>query len=423
MKTEFLIIGAGPCGLGAAWRLMENNYNDFVIIEKNNYPGGLSASITDPKGFTWDIGGHVYYSKYPYFNKVFKQVLNKHFYLHQRKSYVHLFDCYIPFPFQHNIHFLPKKIYDECLMGLRKRPSLTPKNYSQWLYAKYGKGIAHYFQIPYAKKLWAYPPEKMSFSWYRQRVAPVDVKRRDSSWGPNFNFAYPKSGGNGALWSKIASRINHKTIYNNSLIQLDIKHKMAVFNSGQKINFKYLLTTIPLDELILLIKPRLVEAKQNLEYSSVQLLGLGIKGEPPSILRDKYWLYFPDPSIPFYRANILTNFSPAMAPKKSWSILTESSFSKHRKKFRNIKNSTIKMLVKIGFIQNINDIIDNWQFTINKAYPIPTINRDKLLGKIMPQLEANNIFSRGRFGGWKYEIGNQDHAFMQGVAWTDKYVS
>jgi hypothetical protein len=54
---------------------------------------------------------------------------------------------------------------------------------------------------------------------------------------------------------------------------------------------------------------------------------------------------------------------------------------------------------------------------------VPSLNRDRGLTAIQSALEASDIFSRGRFGAWKYEVSNQDHSFAQGVeavdAWLD----
>lgn len=49
------------------------------------------------------------------------------------------------------------------------------------------------------------------------------------------------------------------------------------------------------------------------------------------------------------------------------------------------------------------------------AYPIPTLDRDEALALTIPWLEGQAIYPRGRFGTWRYEIGNMDHAVKMGI--------
>jgi len=51
-----VIIGAGITGLATAWRLSKEGYK-IIVLERQNFPGGLAASISD-QGFKMDIGPH-----------------------------------------------------------------------------------------------------------------------------------------------------------------------------------------------------------------------------------------------------------------------------------------------------------------------------------------------------------------------------
>ena len=45
----------------------------------------------------------------------------------------------------------------------------------------------------------------------------------------------------------------------------------------------------------------------------------------------------------------------------------------------------------------------------------PVSGFDETLNELIPEFERWGVYSRGRFGMWKYEVSNQDHSFMQGV--------
>ncbi|MGH2611134.1 MAG: NAD(P)-binding protein, partial [Tepidiformaceae bacterium] len=50
-----MILGGGPTGLGAGYRLNEIGHDDWDIYEASDHVGGLAASHRDAAGFTYDI--------------------------------------------------------------------------------------------------------------------------------------------------------------------------------------------------------------------------------------------------------------------------------------------------------------------------------------------------------------------------------
>ena len=60
-----VILGAGLCGLSAAYHLEEAGHSDYLVLERNSEIGGL-ARTTKCQGFSFDHGIHVLYSREPY---------------------------------------------------------------------------------------------------------------------------------------------------------------------------------------------------------------------------------------------------------------------------------------------------------------------------------------------------------------------
>lgn len=147
------------------------------------------------------------------------------------------------------------------------------------------------------------------------------------------------------------------------------------------------------------------------------MVGVGIKRPCPST---KSWMYFPESNCPFYRVTYLSNYSPYMTPDKDryYSLLCETSSSAHKPvDARTIVEDTIVGLERAGLLEpgERDDIVSTWHYYADYSYPVPGVERDAILSRVIPHLESMGIYSRGRFGMWKYEVSNTDHSLMQGV--------
>ncbi|GKT86791.1 UDP-galactopyranose mutase [Colletotrichum tofieldiae] len=70
-----------------------------------------------------------------------------------------------------------------------------------------------------------------------------------------------------------------------------------------------------------------------------------------------------------------------------------------------------------------DEIVSTYHRRFNHGYPTPSLEREGVLKDLLPKLLDQGIYSRGRFGSWRYEVGNQDHSFMLGVEAADNIVN
>lgn len=467
-KHRIVIIGAGPTALGAATRLfelgVERSNTQIIILEQNNFAGGLAKSMMDSNGFLWDMGGHVQFSHYPYFDRTLERAI-PHWNKLKRVSYAFMKDSdsqrrFIPYPVQYNIHLMAEENQRKCLKGLERiteHPVMKkPVNFDQWLVKNFGEELCDVFMRKYNKKVWTVEPQEMNAVWVGERVAVPDIAKikekiaaakrgnlvEESNWGPNSFFKFPKYGGTGVVWRTVAKLVPQSWFhYNHKVVGVNMKKKSVEVlvdgaeNTSSKFSYVLpydtLISTAPLDDMINMANDddaRTLDMKKlanKFVYSHTHVIGIGLSGQPPSFLADKCWMYFPDNDVPFYRITVFSLYSSyhVPVPGKYWSLMGEAAEPKLAADHdywteKNLLNLSINALVNYGYIK-ADQVVSKFYHRLDHGYPVPFLERDQLLDVIQPWLQENSIYSRGRFGGWRYEVGNQDHSLMQGVEVAD----
>lgn len=436
-SPRILIIGAGPTGLGAAWRLNELGHDAWTLCEAAPGPGGLAMSVVDDRGFTWDMGGHVLFSHYKYFDALMDTALGDQWVEHVREAWVWMRQRWVPYPFQNNIWRLPADDLGACLDGLldvyQRSGAPKPATFREWLLAGFGPGLCDTFMFPYNRKVWAYDPAALDVGWMGERVATVDLRRvlrnlahgtDDVGWGPNSTFRFPLHGGTGRIWEAVAARLPQERLqYGRALVSVDPSARVATFADGTTASYDRLISTIPLDVLLTRLRDRPALAAQapRFVHSSSHIVGVGLDGQPPEALTTKCWMYFTEDRVPFYRATVFSNYSPnnVPAPGQQWSLMAEVSESPDKPVDADrVVAEVVDGFVDCGFIAP-SAVVSRWHRRLEHGYPTPWLGRDDVLHPIDAALRAEGIFSRGRFGAWKYEVSNQDHSLMQGVEVVD----
>ncbi|KAJ5155860.1 hypothetical protein N7492_008663 [Penicillium capsulatum] len=459
ISVDVLVIGAGPTGLGAAKRLNQINNPSWLIIDSNETPGGLASTDVTPEGFLYDVGGHVIFSHYKYFDDCIDEALpnEEDWYTHERVSYVRQLGEWVPYPFQNNISVLPKAEQVKCIDGMidaamEARVSNTkPKTFDEWIVRMMGTGIADLFMRPYNYKVWAVPTTKMQCAWLGERVAAPNLKavttnvilnKTAGNWGPNATFRFPARDGTGGIWIAVANTIpkeNTRFGEKGKVSKVNANNKTVTLADGTTIGYSKLVSTMAVDFLAEAMDDKeLIPLTKQLFYSSTHVIGVGIRGERPDrigqlpLLPCHHLLQLLPHNQPEASKKLPTiQLADGSKPKSSdaqegpyWSIMLEVSESS-MKPVNNEKllAESIQGLVNTELLKPGDEIVSTYHRRFDHGYPTPSLEREGALTQILPRLQEQGIWSRGRFGSWRYEVGNQDHSFMLGVEAVDNIVN
>ncbi len=401
-SVRHLICGAGISGLATAAFGKEK---DLLVLEKDLEIGGYCKTVKQD-GFTWDYSGHFFHFKHKDIEAWLRaRMPGQRIRDVQKKSTISYKGKQIDFPFQKNIHQLPQDEFIECLVDVyfaRTRTDGTApppeKNFKEMLYARFGRGIAERFLIPYNEKLYAVDLAELDRDAMGRFFPHADLNdiirnmRTADNASYNAAFTYPE-GGAIEYVKALASEVETSRIcLGEELQSIDLRARVAKTNK-REIHFERLVSSMPLPAL--LRAANLAHDAAAFSWNKVLVFNLGFDKKGP---KDVHWIYYPDRARSFYRIGFYDNIFDA----DRLSLYVELGY-KHGAPV-NVEEAKQKVLRDLRAEGVITDhkLVSSHSVVMDPAYVHITqksIAETARLGRI---LNAHGVYSIGRYGGWTY---------------------
>lgn len=414
-----IILGSGISGISAGYHL-QNAGEDVVIYEKDNDWGGLCGNFTID-GFRFDRFVHFTFADNEYIRNLFEE--SSPTYAHPSISSNYYKGYWLKHPAQNNIAPLTVDEKVDIIKGFinRKTKSFDEiENYEEWLRVQYGDYFAENFPMVYTKKYWGLEAKDLETKWVGNRMHTPDIdevlKGSYETQDENFYYTsymkYPKKGGFRSILNKCREGLDIR--FNKEVVEINPFEKYIKFNDGTKENYKRLISSLPLPEIVKMIKScpeEVINSADKLHNTCGYMVSLGFKR--PDVAKH-LWFYIYDEDILASRV-----YSPSMksldnVPNGCSSLQAEIFFdckAEIPSKDVVMKN-TIEKLVAIGLFKEDEIVVKDIRF---EKYANITFDKDIYKNRkiVLDYIQSQNIETIGRFGRWEYYWTHQ--AFKSGM--------
>ena len=374
MQKIAIIIGAGPAGLTAAYKLLKETDIKPIIYEESNVIGGISQTF-EYKGNRMDIGGHRFFTKNDLVMDVWKELMkpqgapaldekllneNKQyegkadpekeddvFLTRRRVSRIYYLGKFFDYPISMKPRtFLNMGFFRTMSAGFGYIHSCIFKkkedSLENFYINRFGKPLYNMFFKDYTTKVWGRSPKEISPDWGAQRVKGLSLmktfvsaltkpfRKKSSKVETSLieEFYYPKKGP-GQLYSKMAdeiikmggeihfnSKVDNVHLNGNSIDYIEV--------NGNIVKGDYYISSMPIKDLMNSmndVDKSLLDIANNLPYRDFITVGLLLdklkiknktKMKTVNNIVPDCWIYIQDNSVKLGRLQIFNNWSPYM---------------------------------------------------------------------------------------------------------------
>ena len=398
-STRFLIIGGGISGLAFADWL---NTDEYLICEADDELGGYCKTVRQD-GFVWDYSGHFFHFRRPEIEKYLVERMQGQKILEvQKQSRIWYANRLVDFPFQKNIHQLPKDEFIDCLYDLYFRDEGAGReNFKAMLYAKFGKSIAEKFLVPYNEKLYAtdlshLDVDAMGRFFPYAEVADIiaNFKQQDNR-SYNATFTYPEGGAIQYVHALAAGVDSARVHLGRRITSIDLRNRIATTTAGD-IRFESLISSAP---FVKLMEMASVDFDRKIySWNVVQVFNLGFDRKGISGV---HWVYFPQRDLSFYRVgfydNIFGNDRMSLYVELGRSV----GFEPTPNEIETDRQHVLEDLRAAGIIE-AHQLVSSHHIVLNPAYVHITTDSNRDVEQKKAALEQQGVYSIGRYGSWTY---------------------
>ncbi len=337
-RARVVVLGGGPAGVGAAWRLALRGDVDVTVLEQNPLLGGNAGSF-DFGGQRVDYGSHrLHPACEPDILADLKRILGDDLLDRPRDGRIRLLGRWIGFPLRAPdlaLHLPPSFAIGAAIDAATKplRRPAQPENFATVLEHGLGRTICRSFYFPYSKKIWGHDPVELSAIQAKKRVSagsPAKLIRKVLGVMPAFRkpgagrFFYPRRGF-GQITEALADEARRAgarivTEARVSALERDGDRIRAVrYERGGetvRLEAEQFFSTLPASLAVRLQKPaappEVVSAANALRFRSMLLIYLVLP-------RDQYtrWdaHYFPEAAVRITRLSEPKNYCASTEPR------------------------------------------------------------------------------------------------------------